>query len=513
METIQHLFMGFSIVLTPAILFYCFIGVLWGTMVGILPGLGPLGGLAILLPLTFKLDPVSAIVLLAGIFYGAMFGGSTTSILLNIPGEAASVITCLDGYQMARQGRAGPALVVSAFGSFIGGTLSVIGLMLFAPLLARQMVKIGPAEEFSLVLLALIALTYLSGKSRVKNVAMIILGLLIASVGFDPFTAYPRFTFGVQDFAEGISFVPLAIGLFGVSEILINFETITEVKVFKPTLASLYPRWDDIRDSIGAIGRGSIIGFFMGLVPGISHIVSTSISYVVEKKISKNPEEFGKGKIEGVAGPETANNATTGSAMIPLLVLGIPSIPATVILITGLLIHGVMPGPRLIVDHPDVFWGLIASMYIGNAMLVILNLPLIPLFVNILRLRYVYLAPAILVMCIIGVYTIHASTLDIYLLAGSGFLGYCLRKFDFDLAPLVMAIVFGDKLEINFRRALTISEGDLSIFGQSTFSKIFLLASLVIICLQVFSWIRDIGGRKQIEKVAKGRIGQNYDEK
>jgi putative tricarboxylic transport membrane protein len=501
METVQYLLTGFGIALSPATLFYCFIGVLWGTVVGILPGLGPLGGIAVLLPLTFKLDSISAIVLLTGIFYGAMYGGSVTSILLNIPGEAASVITCIDGYQMARQGRAGPALVVAALGSFIGGTLSVIGLMLFAPPLAKQMVKIGPAEEFSLILLALLVLAYLSGKSKVKTAAMIFLGLLIATVGLDPFTGYSRFTFDIQHFAEGINFVPLAIGLFGVSEILINFEEITEVKIIKPTLSSLYPKWKDLKDASGAMWRGSVIGFFMGLVPGISHITSTSISYVVEKKLSKYPEEFGKGRIEGVAGPETANNATTGSAMIPLLVLGIPAIPATALLITGLLIHGIMPGPRLIADHPNVFWGLIASMYVGNVMLVILNLPLVPLFVNILRLRYAFLAPAILLICIIGVYTINTSTLDIYIVAIAGLLGYCLRKFDFDLAPLVMAIVFGDKLEINFRRALTISEGDLSIFGKSTFSKIFLLTSLGIIILQIFFWMKDAMVRRRTKGV------------
>lgn len=501
METIQYLFTGFSIALTPATLFYCFIGVLWGTIVGILPGLGPLGGMAILLPFTFNLDSVSAIVLLTGIFYGAMYGGTITSVLMNIPGEAASVITCIDGYQMARRGRAGPALVIAALGSFVGGTLSVIGLMLFAPPLAKQMVRVGPAEELSIVLLALIALMYLSGKSPVKNATMIILGLLGASVGLDPFTGYSRFTFGIQDFAEGINFVPLAIGLFGVSEILINFENVTEVKVIKPSFASLYPRWKDLKDASGSIWRGTVIGFFMGLVPGISHIISTSISYVVEKKVSKHPEEFGTGRIEGVAGPETANNATTGSAMIPLLVLGIPAIPATAILISGLLIHGVTPGPQLIADHPNVFWGLIASMYIGNVMLLILNIPLVPVFVNILRLRYVYLAPAILVMCIIGVYTINASTFDIYLLTGAGLLGYFLRKLDFDMAPLVMALVLGGKVEINYRRSMAISAGDLSILTKSMFSKICLLAILLIVVLQFVPWSKVFKELKKMKEM------------
>ncbi len=496
METIHHLWNGFSIAATPGNLFYCFIGVLWGTVVGILPGLGPLGGIAILLPLTFKLDAVAAIILLTGIFYGAMYGGSTTSILLNIPGEAASVITCIEGHQMALRGRAGPALVVAALGSFIGGSLSVVGLMLFAPPLARQMVKVGPAEEFSVILLAIVLLSYLSGKSKAKTVVMIALGLLIASVGQDPFTAYPRFTFGIQDFAEGINFVSLAIGLFGVSEILINLEAVADVKVIKPSLASLFPRWKDLRDSSGPIWRGSIIGFIMGMIPGISHVVSTSISYIVEKKLAKNPEEFGQGRIEGVAGPETANNATTGSAMIPLLILGVPAIPATALLISGLLIHGVMPGPRLIADNPEVFWGLIASMYIGNLMLTILNLPFVPLFVNILRLRYAYLAPTILVICVIGVYTIKSSVLDIYILSVAGLGGYILRKFDFDLAPLIMAIVLGDKLEINFRRALTISEGKMEIFWANAFCKVLLAMSLCIILLQVFRGFKELGEKQ-----------------
>ncbi len=488
MEIIQNLLEGFFIAMTPGNIFLCFIGVLWGTVIGILPGIGPLGGIAILLPISFKLNPVSAIIMLCGIFYGAMYGGSTTSILLNIPGESASVITCIDGYQMARQGRAGPALMVSALGSFVGGTFSVVCLMLFAPPLSKFMLRIGPAEEFLLMLLAVIVLGYIGGRSKLKTIAMIILGLLLATVGWDAFTAYHRFTFGYRELAEGINFVPCAIGLVGVSEILINFEEISEVEVIKPTFSSLFPKWKDLKDSIGPIWRGSILGSFCGIIPGPSHVISTFVSYAVEKKISKHPEEFGKGKIEGVAGPETANNATTGGGLIPLLVLGIPAQPATALLLGGLMIHGVAPGPRLIVDHPDVFWGLVASMYVGNAMLLVLNLPLVGIFVNILRLRYAFLAPVILMICIIGVYALNSSTFDIIILISAGLLGYILRKFEFDLAPLVIALVLGDRLELNMRRALTLSKGSFSIFVQSTFAKVVIVAALLIILLQAVKY-------------------------
>ena len=489
METLHYLIDGFRVTLSPENLFYCFIGVLWGTLVGILPGIGPLGGIAILLPLTFKMSPASSIIMLAGIFYGAMYGGSTTSILLKIPGEAASIVTCIDGYEMARKGRAGPALVIAALGSFVGGTLSVIALMLFAPPLAKAMLKIGPGEEFSLMILALIVVSFVSTAPILKTLAMILLGLLIATIGMDPFTGYPRFTFGYMRLASGIDFVPMAIGLFGVSEILMNLEEITKVEVIKPTLKNLIPKWQDIKDSIGAIGRGSIVGLFFGFVPGISHVVSTFVSYALEKKISKHPEQFGTGRIEGVAGPETANNATTGTSLVPLLVLGIPAIPATALLMSALLIHNVNPGPQLIQEHPDVFWGLIASMYIGNIMLVILNLPLVGIFVNFLRIPYPYLVPTILVISIVGIYGVNANPMDILIMAFFGIFGYFLRKFNFDLAPLIMAVVLGDKIEMSFRRALTISEGSFWIFLKSSFSVAFLAAALIIIILQLTAWL------------------------
>jgi len=489
MENLQHLLEGFFVILTPLRLLYCFLGCLWGTIIGVLPGIGPLGGMALLLPLTFKLDPTSSIIMLAGIFYGTMYGGSTTSILLNIPGEAASIVTCMDGYQMARTGRAGPALVVTALGSFVGGTLSIVALMFFAPPLAQLMLKVGPAEEFSLMILALLVVSIVGSSSMLKTMAMILLGLLIATVGMDPFTGHLRFTFGYLGFSSGIDFVPLAIGLFGISEILINLEQIARVEVIKPSFRTLLPKLKDLRDSCGAILRGSGVGILFGFLPGASHIISTFVSYALEKKISGHPEEFGTGRIEGVAGPESANNATTGTSLVPTLVLGIPPLPATALLMSALIIHGVTPGPQLVQDHPDVFWGLIASMYIGNFMLLMLNLPLVGIFVNFLRIPYAYLAPAILTMMIAGVYGVNSNSDDILLMVFFGVIGYGLRKFRFDMAPLILAAVLGDKMEMSFRRALTISDGSLLIFMKSSFSKIFLAAVLLVLILQGVAWL------------------------
>ena len=488
MIDIAHLLHGFAVALRPENLFYCFIGCLWGTVVGVLPGLGPLAGLSLLLPLTFQLEPASAIIMLAGIFYGAMYGGSTTSILIRIPGEAASIITAIDGYEMARKGRAGPALVIAALGSWVGGTVSIIGLMLFAPPLAQLMLQVGPAAEFGLMLLALLVLCFVSSGSLLKTSIMILTGLLIATVGLDPITAYPRFTFGSIQLADGLSFVAMALGLFGVSEILLNLERIADIKVIRPTLRSLVPRLKDLRDAAPAIGRGTIIGFVFGFIPGISHVVSTFVSYAVERKLSREPEAFGTGKIEAVAGPETANNATTGSAMIPLLVLGIPAIPATAILLSALMIHGVQPGPQLVSEHPDVFWGLIASMYIGNVMLLVMNLPLVGLFVNLLRIPYAYLAPSILLISMVGIYSVNANANEILIMGIFGLIGYVLRKGKFDPAPLLLAIVLGDRMEVSLRRALTISNGDWSVLVRDSMSKIFIGAILLIAVLQTAAW-------------------------
>src|SRR5947208_9627689 len=403
MTGFDQLVAGFSVALSWKGLLYCFVGCLWGTVVGVLPGLGPLAGMTLLLPLTFGLDPTFGIIMLTGIFYGAMYGGSTTSILLRIPGEAASVVTCIDGYERARKGRAGPALMISALGSFVGGTVSILGLMFIAPPLAKVMIAIGPSVQVVLILLALIVITAVSAGSRVKTAAMIALGLALATVGLDRLTGVPRFTFGSAELTAGLSFTALAIGLFGISEILINLENVAAVKAIRPKFKELIPRWTDLRESASAVGRASVIGFVFGIIPGVSHVVSTFVSYAVEKRLSKHPEQFGKGAIAGVAGPETANNAVTGTAMIPLLALGIPSIPATALLLSALTIHGVQPGPLLLTDRPDVFWGLVASMYIGNIILLMLNLPLVGIFVNLLRIPYQWLVTAILAISIIGV--------------------------------------------------------------------------------------------------------------
>jgi putative tricarboxylic transport membrane protein len=487
---LEHLLEGFQFALRWDNLLYCFLGCLWGTVVGVLPGLGPLAGLTLLLPLTYYIEPGSAIIMLAGIFYGAMYGGSISSVLLNIPGEAASIVTCIDGHQMARQGRAGPALVICAVGSFVGGTLSVVGLGLFAPMIARLMLDVGPAAEFLLMLLALVMMGSIGSRSMLKTAMMILTGLLIATVGMDQITAHMRFTFGSVHLSDGISFVAMALGLFGISEILLNLEGTVAMVAQRPTLRSLIPRRADLKEAAMPIARGSLIGFVMGTIPGVSHVISTFLSYSVEKKLSRHPERFGHGAIAGVAGPETANNATTGSAMIPLTVLGIPAIPATAILLSALMIHGIQPGPELISKHADVFWGLIASMYVGNLILLILNLPLVGLFVNLLRTPYAYLAPAVLVICLIGIYAINASVFDIQVMLVFGLVGYLLRKADFDVAPLLLAVVLGERIEVSLRRALIIADGQwLGLFAGPA-ARLILLLFLLLFAAQWLLWRR-----------------------
>ena len=501
MTGFDQLLNGFAVALSWKGLLYCFIGCLWGTVVGVLPGLGPLAGMTLLLPLTFGLDPTIGIIMLTGIFYGAMYGGSTTSILVRIPGEAASVVTCIDGYEMARKGRAGPALMIAAFGSFVGGTVSILGLMFIAPPLAKVMIAIGPSVEVVLILLALSVIAAISAGSRLKTAIMILLGLIVGTVGLDKLTAVPRFTFGNPDLSGGISFAALAIGLFGLSEILLNLEKTEAIKAIQPKLRDLIPRWNDVKDAAPAVGRASVIGFIFGIIPGVSHIVSTFVSYAVEKRFSKHPEEFGKGAIAGVAGPETANNAVTGTAMIPLLALGIPSIPATAVLLSALTIHGVQPGPLLLKDHPEVFWGLVASMYIGNAILLILNLPLVGLFVNLLHIPYAWLVPIILIISIIGVYSVNFSIIDIWIMAISGAIGYMLRKFNYEMAPLLLALVLGDRLEENFRLALTMSGGNYATFADS--ASIIMLTSVLglLVMVQALAWA--FGYRKSFADTAE----------
>lgn len=484
-DSFGHLWSGFGVALTFKNLGLCLLGCLWGTVVGVLPGLGPLAGMALLLPLTFGLDPAGAVIMLAGIFYGAMYGGSTTSILLRVPGEAASIVTCIDGHEMARNGRGGAALTIAAVGSFVGGTLSIVGLMFAAPALAEAMLKVGPAAEAVLMAMALMVVAFVSSGPPIKTALMILVGLALGTVGLDQLTAAPRFMFGSLDLVDGLSFVALAIGLFGISELLLSLDERLSERPKTPKLAELVPTRAEIREAAPATLRGSGIGFVFGLIPGVSHIVSTFVSYAVEKRLSKTPEKFGKGAVAGLAGPETANNATTGAAMIPLLVLGIPAIPATAILLSALMVHNVQPGPLLLVERPDVFWGLVASMYIGNAILVLLNVPLVGVFVSLLRTPMAYLAPLVIVICLIGVFSVKASGFDLMVMAAAGVAGYLLRKFGYDVAPLLLAMVIGDRMEVGFRRALTISQGDYGVFLRGDAVQLFLGVLGLVVALSL----------------------------
>jgi putative tricarboxylic transport membrane protein len=490
MDLFNNLFIGFQTALTLKNLYLCFLGCLWGSMVGVLPGIGPLAGIALLIPATYGLDVTGAIIMLAGIYYGAMYGGSTTSILMNIPGESASVVTCLDGYQMTKKGRAGAALFIAAWGSWVGGTLSVLGVMLLAPTLANLAMKFGPAEMFSLLLVAFVLLGSLGTGSFLKSMAMIVLGLLVGTVGMDNLTGAYRFTFGIRDLFDGIGFVPVAMGMFGIGEILAATEETLVHEFYKPRLRELLPNKHEFRASIGPILRGSGLGFFVGLLPGSAHVLSSFLSYIVEKRLSKKPEEFGTGRIEGVAGPETANNAATGGAMVPFLALGIPTGPAIAVMMIALLIHGVRPGPLFISEQPQLFWSLMASMYIGNIILVALNLPLVGLFVNLLRVPFRILFPIILLVCLIGTYSISLSRFDLVVLLGSGVMGYVFRKLRYDLAPFVLALIIGPTLEESFRQALMRSGGSFSIFWGSPMALSFLAIAAFLLFWSILRSLR-----------------------
>jgi putative tricarboxylic transport membrane protein len=483
MDIFGGLLFGFKNVLHPDILFYCFLGVVIGTLIGVLPGIGPIAAMSILLPTTFGLSPASAIIMLAGIYYGAMYGGSTTSILVNIPGEAASVITCLDGYQMAKKGRAGPALGISAIGSFIGGTLSVIALMFIAIPLSNAALKFGPPEFFSLMCLSMSLISYLARGSTFNAIIMIIIGLILGTVGMDPITGFPRFYFGSSTLLDGIGLIPVAMGLFGISEILMNIE-LKERTILETKIKNIFPTLKDMKRSIGAILRGSVIGFFIGLLPGGGGVIPTFISYTLEKRISKNPNEFGNGAIEGVAGPETANNAGSTGAFVPMLALGIPPNPVLAILFGALLMHGVVAGPLLMQRYPDIFWGVIASMYVGNIMLLILNLPLIGLWVKVLKIPYRMLMPLILLFCLVGCYAINNNPIEVFIMIIFGLIGYCLRRLGYELAPMLIAMILGPFMETNFRNSLLISDGSLKIFITRPISAILLIAAA---CLFVTS--------------------------
>lgn len=494
MEILHNLSSGFFEILQLNNLLFCFIGVLFGTLIGVLPGIGPVGAMSLLLPATMKTTPLSSIIMLAGIYYGAMYGGSTTSILVNIPGEAASVVTCLDGYQMARQGRAGPALGISAFGSFIAGTLSVVGLMLVAPPLAAIALQFGPPEYFSLMCLGMTILIYLASGSVIRALMMATFGIIIGCIGQDPETGSTRFVFGVPDLLDGIGLAPFIMGLFGVSEVFLNIEKVLEERtIFETKIKGLLPNWQDWKDSFMPIIRGSILGFFLGILPGGGAVVSSFASYGIEKKISKHPEKFGKGAIEGVAGPEAANNSATGGAFIPLLTLGIPPNVVMAVLLGALMIHGVTPGPLLIPRNPQIFWGIVASMYVGNVMLLALNLPLISIWVQVLKIPYKILFPLIILFCLIGSYSINNSTFDIVIMLVFGGLGYLMRKYKFEGAPMVLAFVLGPMLENSLRQSLLMSRGSFSIF----FFRPIAAAGMVVTILMLISCIIPTFRRKR----------------
>ncbi len=444
----------------PANLFACFLGALIGTLIGVLPGLGPAAAMALVIPMTLKLGPTAGLIMLAGIYYGSMYGGSTTSILVNVPGEPASVVTTLDGYAMARKGRAGAALAVAAIGSFAAGTFSVIALQFFAPLLARTALAFGPAEYFVLTVLGVFLLSNLTGKSRIRSLIMMIAGLMLSTVGMDPIGGLERFSFGIETAQGGISFIAITTGLFGIAEV---FEVMAAGKkqeeVLPVRLRELYPNREELRRSIKPIARGSVVGFLIGLLPGPAATMASFASYGLERSLSRHPEMFGSGAIEGVAGPESANNAASGGAMIPLLSLGLPFTPATAVLLGGMLLQGVTPGPFLLRDRPDLFWGVIGSFYLGNAMLLILNLPLVGFFARLVRIPAPYLMPAILLLCTIGTFGDNSALFDVWVMLGAGVIGYVMRKYGYQPAPLVVGLVLGPVMERSFRQTLIMGAG------------------------------------------------------
>jgi putative tricarboxylic transport membrane protein len=488
MDLLGNLGNGFAIALTPVNIFYGFIGAVLGTAVGVLPGLGPPATIALLLPVTYKIAPASAVIMLAGIYYGAMFGGSTTSILLNIPGEPASVVTCLDGYQMARQGRAGPALGISAIGSFIGGIISLFGLVLVAPGLAAFAIKFGPPEYFSLVILGMMMAVYLTEESVLKGLIMGAVGLLLGTIGIDPAFGAERFTFNISRLSGGLDFVVVGMGLFGISEVLLNLETPEVREVFKTALKGLLPNLEDWRRSWAPIVRGSILGAFIGVLPGGGAVISSFAAYAVEKRVSKHPERFGKGAIQGVAAPETANNAAATTSFIPLLTLGIPGNLSIAMIFVALMIHGIRPGPMLLSEHPDLFWGVVASMFVGNTILLALNLPLVGLWARLLTVPYRYLAVVIVIICAIGAYSVNYTAFDVGAMVMFGVFGYFIRKGSFPAAPLVLAMILGPILERTMQQSLIMSGGSPSIFIQRPISLALLLAGGLLVLKPIAKW-------------------------
>ncbi|HEY9531725.1 MAG TPA: tripartite tricarboxylate transporter permease [Burkholderiales bacterium] len=490
MDILDNLLLGFSVAATPIHLLYALIGVLLGTMIGVLPGVGPVATIAMLLPITFNLSPVAALIMLAGIYYGAQYGGSTTAILVNLPGETASVVTCLDGYQMARQGRAGPALAIAAIGSFFAGCVATLIIAVAAPPLAEVALKFGPSEYFSLMVLGLVAATVLAHGSLVKAIAMVVLGLLLGLIGTDVNSGVLRFTFGVPELSDGIGFVVVAMGMFGLAEIIGNLELKGTREVFTGKVKNLFPTKADLKRAWPAVLRGTALGSFLGILPGGGSILAAFGSYTVEKKVSKHPEQFGKGAIEGVAGPESANNAGAQTSFIPMLTLGIPGNAVMALMIGALMIQGIAPGPQVMNEKPELFWGLIASMWIGNAMLVILNLPLIGMWIKLLTVPYRYLYPSILVFMAVGVFSLSNNPFDLVVMAVFGLLGYICTKLECEPAPMILGFILGPLMEENLRRAMLLSRGDPSVFITKPISAGFIIASVILLVIVMLPALR-----------------------
>ncbi len=478
MDGFYHLMDGFIGAATASNLLYAFIGCVLGTLIGVLPGLGPAAGTAILIPITFNLDATGAIIMLCAIYYGAMYGGTITSVLINVPGEAASVITCIDGHQMARQGRAGAALAIAAVGSFFGGCVATVALAVVAIPLAKLALGFGPAEFFALMVLGLCLVVGLAGKNLAAALLMTVFGLLMAMVGIDPVRGAPRFTGGIPELFDGIGFIPVAMGLFGIAELLIAVEQ-HKARIINAKLTDLWPRRDEVGPCIKAILRGTGIGFVLGLIPGVGAVIPTFMSYVTEKRLSKHPERFGNGAIEGVAGPETANNSYANASMVPLFALGVPSSPTIAVLMGAFIINGLTPGPFLFQERPDLVWAVIASFFIGNAMLLVLNLPLVGLWARLLRMPFSYLCAGVLIFCMIGAYSLKQSVFDVWVMLGFGLIGYVLRKLEFPLAPAILAMILGPMMEKSLRTTLEISGGSFLIFLDRPVALVLLIIPVI----------------------------------
>jgi len=486
----SNLGLGFSVALSGWNLLYCLMGVLLGTLIGVLPGIGPVATIAMLLPVTFTLNPTSALIMLAGIYYGAQYGGSTTAILVNIPGESSSVVTCLDGYQMARQGRAGPALGIAAIGSFFAGCVATVIIALFAPPLAEVALKFGPAEYFSLMVLGLIAATVLAHGSLIKAIAMVLLGLLLGLVGTDVNSGVARFSFGVSELTDGIGFVSVAMGVFGFAEIISNLEQKEQREIFTKKVSNLLPSLQDFKDSWASILRGTALGSALGILPGGGALLASFAAYTLEKKLSWNSANFGKGAIQGVAAPESANNAGAQTSFIPLLTLGIPSNPVMALMIGAMMIQGIAPGPQVMTERPQLFWGMIASMWVGNLMLVVLNLPMIGMWIKLLTVPYRWLYPSILLFCAIGVYSVQNSPFDVMQTAVFGVVGYVFVKLECEPAPLILGFILGPLMEENLRRAMLLSRGDWFVFFQRPISLGMLLVAAFLLAIVLAPTVR-----------------------